>query len=110
MLMHQSPGETVIHRNPEELLQNLIRFDTTNPPGNEAECVGYISRLLVATGLQTVLLGRQPNRPNLIARLPGAGRRSASVVIWSCRRGDYHQPEMDVSSVRGETGRRLYLG
>jgi acetylornithine deacetylase/succinyl-diaminopimelate desuccinylase-like protein len=71
--MHQSPGETVIHRNPEELLQNLIRFDTTNPPGNEAECVGYISRLLVAAGLQTVLLGRQPNRPNLIARLSGRG-------------------------------------
>jgi hypothetical protein len=26
---------------PVELLQQLIRFDTTNPPGNEAECVGF---------------------------------------------------------------------
>ena len=28
-----------------EMLQRLIRFDTTNPPGNERECVAYISKL-----------------------------------------------------------------
>src|SRR2546426_10032299 len=27
---------------PVELLQQLIRFDTTNPPGNESECVGFV--------------------------------------------------------------------
>jgi acetylornithine deacetylase/succinyl-diaminopimelate desuccinylase-like protein len=31
-----------IYQRPVELLQNLIRFDTTNPPGNEAECVAYV--------------------------------------------------------------------
>ena len=31
---------------PVELLQRLIRFDTTNPPGNEAECVGFVRGLL----------------------------------------------------------------
>ena len=31
---------------PVEMLQRLIRFDTTNPPGNERECVAYISNLL----------------------------------------------------------------
>jgi acetylornithine deacetylase/succinyl-diaminopimelate desuccinylase-like protein len=55
------------------LLQNLIRFDTTNPPGNEAECVDYINQLLVAAGFHTVILGRQPNRPNLISHLSGRG-------------------------------------
>ena len=29
-----------------ELLQTLIRFDTTNPPGDERECIGYIQGLL----------------------------------------------------------------
>ncbi len=56
-----------------QLLQNLIRFDTTNPPGNEAECVAYIDQLLTKAGFQTVLLGCHPDRPNLIARLPGRG-------------------------------------
>ena len=59
--------------NPVELLQTLIRFDTTNPPGNEAEAIGYLNDLLQAAGLQTTLLARTPNRPNLIARLPGRG-------------------------------------
>ncbi|MBN2099562.1 MAG: M20/M25/M40 family metallo-hydrolase [Dehalococcoidia bacterium] len=62
-----------MYRNPAQLLQNLIRFDTTNPPGNEAECVGYINQLLVAAGFHTVILGRQPNRPNLISHLSGRG-------------------------------------
>lgn len=65
--------ETGAHQNPVELLQNLIRFDTTNPPGNEEECVSYINQLLGAAGFQTVLLGRHPRRPNLITRLSGRG-------------------------------------
>jgi len=62
-----------IYRRPVELLQSLIRFDTTNPPGNEAECIGYIRRLLEDAGLPTTILARDAQRPNLIARLPGRG-------------------------------------
>jgi len=65
-------GQAVYER-PVELLQQLIRFDTTNPPGNEAECVTYIQGLLAEAGLQTTLLGRVPERQNLIARLEGRG-------------------------------------
>nr|BAV57449.1 peptidase M20 [Streptomyces sp. SANK 60404] len=56
-----------------ELTRQLIRFDTTNPPGDEAACVRYVAGLLAAAGLETRLLGRDPARPNLIARLPGRG-------------------------------------
>jgi acetylornithine deacetylase/succinyl-diaminopimelate desuccinylase-like protein len=66
-------SEQAIYGRPVELLQRLIRFDTTNPPGNEVECVTYIQRLLAEGGLETVLLGRVPERPNLIARLKGRG-------------------------------------
>jgi len=59
---------------PEILLRNLIRFNTTNPPGNESECIHYINKLLRDTGIDTVLLnGEKPERPNLVARLPGQG-------------------------------------
>jgi acetylornithine deacetylase/succinyl-diaminopimelate desuccinylase-like protein len=62
-----------IYQRPAELLQNLIRFDTTNPPGNEAECVAYIKSLLTEAGFDATLHAQAPNRPNLIARLKGRG-------------------------------------
>lgn len=61
---------TVYHR-AVELLQNLIRFDTTNPLGNEGECIAYINHLLQAAGIETTILARDPARPNLIARIIG---------------------------------------
>ncbi|MBA3532008.1 MAG: M20/M25/M40 family metallo-hydrolase, partial [Ardenticatenales bacterium] len=63
-----------MNRNPVELAQALIRFDTSNPPGNEAACVAYVNGLLTQVGIETTLLARSPQRPNLIARLPGEGR------------------------------------
>ena len=66
-------GEQAIYERPVDLLQQLIRFNTTNPPGNEAECVTYIQGLLAEVGLESTLLGRTPERPNLIARLKGRG-------------------------------------
>lgn len=62
-----------IYQRPAELLQRLIRFDTTNPPGNEAACIEYIRDLLSAAGIESTLLARDPARPNLIARLRGRG-------------------------------------
>ncbi|MBC8512618.1 MAG: M20/M25/M40 family metallo-hydrolase [Dehalococcoidia bacterium] len=62
-----------MYQRPVELLQNLIRFDTTNPPGNEAQCVAYINNLLTEAGLETTILAKDPNRPNLITRLKGRG-------------------------------------
>ncbi len=56
-----------------ELLQKLLRFDTTNPPGRERECIVAVDGWLRAAGISTVLLGKDPERPNLIARLPGRG-------------------------------------
>ena len=56
-----------------ELLQHLIRFNTTNPPGNEVACISYINTLLTEAAFQTTILARDPARPNLITRLAGQG-------------------------------------
>jgi acetylornithine deacetylase/succinyl-diaminopimelate desuccinylase-like protein len=58
---------------PAEILQRLIRFDTTNPPGNERDCVKYIAGLLDSVGLETAEYAALEERPNLVARLPGRG-------------------------------------
>ncbi len=34
-----------------QLLQELLRFDTTNPPGNEAPCVRYVQKQLDRAGI-----------------------------------------------------------
>ena len=63
-----------IYQRPSELLQNLIRFDTSNPPGNERLCIEYINGLLKDAGIETTLVAKTPERPNLIARLKGEGK------------------------------------
>jgi len=65
-----------LYQRPAELLQRLIQFDTTNPPGNEAECINFIKSLLTEAGIETTILGQTPERPNLIAKLPGQGSAS----------------------------------
>jgi acetylornithine deacetylase/succinyl-diaminopimelate desuccinylase-like protein len=56
---------------PVEVLRELLRFDTTNPPGNESACVEHIRELLVDAGIESELYARDPARPNLVARLAG---------------------------------------
>ena len=68
-----SPGSHPDYVDPVALTQRLVRFDTTNPPGNEAECVEHLKSLLDRAGIQTQVLAKSPGRPNLIARLPGEG-------------------------------------
>ncbi|HNE05171.1 MAG TPA: M20/M25/M40 family metallo-hydrolase, partial [Anaerolineales bacterium] len=63
-----------MHERPVEILQRLIQFNTTNPPGHEAACVGYIRDLLNEAGIESTLVAKDPDRPNLIARLPGEGK------------------------------------
>ena len=54
-----------------ELLQELIRFDTTNPPGNEAACIDFLRAQLDEAGCETETYEQEPGRPNLVSRLAG---------------------------------------
>ena len=63
-----------IHEHPVEILQRLIQFNTTNPPGHEAACISYVRELLNEAGIESTLIAKDPERPNLIARLPGEGK------------------------------------
>ena len=54
-----------------DLLQRLIRVDTTNPPGNETAAAELLRDYLEANGLACELIARVPERANLVARIPG---------------------------------------
>jgi acetylornithine deacetylase/succinyl-diaminopimelate desuccinylase-like protein len=53
----------------EQLLAALLRFNTVNPPGNERAAQEYLAEHLSGAGFECELLGAEPGRPNLIARL-----------------------------------------
>jgi acetylornithine deacetylase/succinyl-diaminopimelate desuccinylase-like protein len=55
------------------LLQELIRLDTVNPPGNETLAAEHLRRYLEAAGVACELYARVPERANLVARIPGSG-------------------------------------
>src|SRR5438128_7283617 len=56
-----------------ELLQGLLRVDTTNPPGNETAVAELLRAYLEESGAVCELYARVPERANLVARIPGRG-------------------------------------
>src|SRR3954467_4626419 len=52
-----------------EHLRNLIRIDTTNPPGNEAPAAQYVATVLAKEGIEARILEAAPGRARVIARL-----------------------------------------
>jgi acetylornithine deacetylase/succinyl-diaminopimelate desuccinylase-like protein len=63
------PERADLERRSTELLQRLIRFNTVNPPGNEAAIQEFLRELLEAAGFECELLADVEGRPNLIARM-----------------------------------------
>jgi acetylornithine deacetylase/succinyl-diaminopimelate desuccinylase-like protein len=55
------------------LLQELIRLDTVNPPGNETRAAEHLAAYLARSGVECELHARVPERANLVARLRGTG-------------------------------------
>ena len=55
------------------LLQRLVACNTSNPPGNEAQAVAILEEVLVPAGIECERVAKDPERPNLVARLRGRG-------------------------------------
>jgi len=56
-----------------ELARDLIRLDTTNPPGEEHLAVELIEPLLTDAHIEHARYESEPGRPNLVARVKGRG-------------------------------------
>lgn len=60
-----------LEERPADLLQELIRFETVNPPGDERACIEWLANLFARYDVPTETYARDPDRPNLLARVPG---------------------------------------
>jgi acetylornithine deacetylase/succinyl-diaminopimelate desuccinylase-like protein len=54
-------------------LQNLIRFETVNPPGNESLVAGYLKEIVEREGLTATIVSKTDGRGNFVTRIKGSG-------------------------------------
>jgi acetylornithine deacetylase/succinyl-diaminopimelate desuccinylase-like protein len=57
-----------------QYLVDLVRLDTSNPPGSETRVADYLKQIADLHGIPCELLGGDPRRQNFVARLKGSGK------------------------------------
>jgi acetylornithine deacetylase/succinyl-diaminopimelate desuccinylase-like protein len=63
------------------LARDLIRLDTSNPPGNETPAAELLAEYLRGSGVESELIGPDPERLNLVARLEGSGSGPSLMLL-----------------------------
>jgi len=57
-----------------QYLNDLVRLNTSNPPGNETRVADYLKQVADSHGIYYELDGNDPQRLNFVARLKGSGK------------------------------------
>jgi acetylornithine deacetylase/succinyl-diaminopimelate desuccinylase-like protein len=70
-----------VEREVTDLLSNLIRINTTNPPGNEIEAAKYLAGTLEKEGFKCELFESTPGRGSIITRLKGTGEKPSLLLL-----------------------------
>jgi acetylornithine deacetylase/succinyl-diaminopimelate desuccinylase-like protein len=65
----------VIKLKPEQILSDLIKINTVNPPGNETAAAVYLKQIFDAAGVSNEIIESEKGRGNFIARLGEGGKR-----------------------------------
>jgi acetylornithine deacetylase/succinyl-diaminopimelate desuccinylase-like protein len=79
-LLAQALGEGLLDE-VVELTRDLIRVDTTNPPGNETLGAEVLEAYLARNGQGCESISRDPARANLVARVPGRGTGPSLALV-----------------------------
>ncbi len=62
-------------------LSDLIRINTTNPPGNETAAANFIAQYLSNEGFKTEVIESAPSRGSVITRLKGSGEKPNLLLL-----------------------------
>jgi len=63
------------------LLSDLIRINTTNPPGNEAEAAKYLDETLEKEGFKCEVFESAPERGSVVTRLKGTDEEPSLLLL-----------------------------
>jgi len=64
-----------------EHYSNLIRIDTSSPPGNETKAAEYLKNVLGREGIPARIYELEPGRGNVVARLKGNGSKRPILLM-----------------------------
>ena len=64
-----------------EHFTQLLRIDTSNPPGNETKAAKYVQTVLEREGIPAKLFSKDPDRANLVARIRGKGSARPVLIM-----------------------------
>jgi acetylornithine deacetylase/succinyl-diaminopimelate desuccinylase-like protein len=59
----------------------LLKLDTTNPPGNETRVADYLAKVFQDAGIESKQFALEPSRANIVARLKGNGSRKPILLL-----------------------------
>ncbi len=62
-------------------LIQLVRINTSNPPGNETLVANYLKEVLANEGIDSQLYALEPERANLVARIKGNGSKRPILIM-----------------------------
>ena len=62
-------------------LVDLVRIDSSNPPGNETKVAEYLRDVLAAEGIESEFYSLDPDRANLVARYSGNGSKRPILIM-----------------------------
>ncbi|HWQ56650.1 MAG TPA: M20/M25/M40 family metallo-hydrolase [Bryobacteraceae bacterium] len=74
-------AQTTVGERASRYLGELVRIDTSNPPGNETRVARWLERIAKEEDIPYELLGADPERLNFVARLRGTGKQRALLLM-----------------------------
>lgn len=80
-LAQSQPDWKAMHDEMLKFTQDLVRIDTSNPPGNETKAAQYIKSVLDREGIPSQIYESAPGRGNLVARLKGSGKKKPILIM-----------------------------
>ena len=75
------PGTPAFEAETIKHFQALLQRDTSSPPGNEIRAVEYLKQVLDAEGIPYQVFAKDPQRPNLVVRIKGNGKKKPVLVM-----------------------------
>jgi acetylornithine deacetylase/succinyl-diaminopimelate desuccinylase-like protein len=72
---------TEIEKDITHFLSQLIKINTTNPPGNEVQAADFIAKDLAKDGFSPEIIESAPGRGSVIARLKGTGEKPSLLLL-----------------------------
>jgi len=75
------PNWTAIEAETLKHFEAIVKMDTTDPPGGEKPVADYLKQVLEAEGIAVQVFSKEPNRPNIVARLKGTGKQRPLLLM-----------------------------